>query len=66
MAEDQTRDALAVEFDTFMARAGITIPASRRDAILATYVDLRAQMMLLRGRYSHLDEPSNVFRLAPK
>ncbi len=66
MAEDQTRDALAVEFDTFMARAGITIPDSRRSAILATYVDLRAQMLLLRGRYSHLDEPSNIFRLTPE
>ena len=66
MAEDPTPDALAAEFDMFMARAGITIPDGRRPAILATYADLRAQMMLLRGRYSHLDEPSNVFRLEPK
>jgi len=34
MAADQAQDALAVEFDTFMARAGITIPEGRRAAIL--------------------------------
>jgi hypothetical protein len=58
-------DALAAEFDAFMKRAGITIPPDRRPAILAGYVDLLTQIALLHGRYSHVAEPANVFRLQP-
>ncbi len=66
MADHPTADALAAEFDTFMMRAGIEIPAERRSSVLEAYADLRAQMNLLRGRYSHLHEPSNIFSLEPK
>lgn len=66
MADTPTPDALAAEFDTFMVRAGITIPPERRGAVLAAYADIRDQMNLLRGRYSHLNEPSNIFRLEPR
>jgi len=66
MQEHPTADALAAELDTFMARAGITIPDSRRAAVLAAYADIRSQMVLLRGRYSHLNEPSNIFSLEPR
>jgi hypothetical protein len=65
MAEHATSDQLAEEFDLMTRRAGITVPAERRDAVLVAYADLRSQMLLLNGRYSHLDEPSNIFRLAP-
>jgi hypothetical protein len=58
-------DALAAEFDAMMARSAITIPPARRAAMLDGYADLRAQMALLHGRYSHVSEPANVFRLTP-
>jgi hypothetical protein len=54
---------LAAEFDVLMRRAGITVPADRRAGVLASYADLQEQIALLRNRYAHTDEPSNVFRL---
>ena len=57
--------ALAAEFDTLMARAGLNIPAARRPAMLTAYADLRGQIALLHGRYGPEHEPSNVFRLTP-
>jgi hypothetical protein len=65
MAEIPSADALAAEFDCLMARAGITVPPQRRDAVLASYADLRGQIALLHGRYGPETEPSNVFRVAP-
>ena len=58
-------DELAVEFDILMRRAGISVPDSRRAAVLASYADLHDQIALLHDRYAHTDEPANVFRLAP-
>ena len=58
-------DELAAEFDALMRRAGITVPEERRAAVLTSYADLRDQMLLLRDRYAHTDEPANVFRLTP-
>lgn len=66
MQEHPNADALAAEFDIFMTRAGIVVPPERRAAVLSAYADIRAQMVLLRGRYSHLNEPSNIFSLEPK
>ena len=34
-----------------------------RAGVLASYADLHQQIALLRNRYAHTDEPSNVFRL---
>jgi hypothetical protein len=65
MPDQPTQDALAAEFDTSMARAGVTVPPNRRAGILASYADLRSQIALLHGRYGFGDEPSNVFRLSP-
>jgi hypothetical protein len=65
MPETRSQDALAAEFDMMMTRAGLTVPAARHAAVLAAYADLRGQMALLHGRYSHVDEPANVFRLTP-
>jgi len=65
MAEAASPEALAAEFDMMMARAGITVPESRRATVLTAYADLRQQIALLHGRYGAAAEPSNVFRLTP-
>ncbi len=57
--------SLAAEFDALMARAGITIPADRRESLLAGFADLRAQVALLHDRLDASVEPSNVFSLKP-
>jgi hypothetical protein len=59
-------DELAAEFDILMRRAGITVPADRRPAVLVSYADMREQIALLHNRYAHTDEPANVFRLTPQ
>ena len=64
MADTPTPEALAAEFDCLMARAGLTVPPSRRANVLTAYADLREQIALLHGRYDHTAEPSNVFRLS--
>ncbi len=65
MPDTLSPEALAAEFDTLMARAGITVPEARRETVLAAYADLRGQLALLHGRYGAAAEPSNVFRLSP-
>jgi hypothetical protein len=54
---------LEAEFDAFMARAGMQVPAERRATILAGYADFRAQMDLLHTRRDATEEPSNIFRM---
>ena len=66
MAETQSPETLAAEFDCLTARAGITVPPPRRAAALVAYADLRGQIALLHGRYGPEAEPSNVFRLGDK
>ena len=61
MTDAPTPQALAAEFDMLMARADVTVPADRRDSMLAGYADFRAQLHFLHGRRDHLAEPSNVF-----
>jgi hypothetical protein len=61
----QAAGELATEFDILMRRAGIVVPAERRAGLLVSYADLHQQIALLRNRYAHTDEPSNVFRLTP-
>ena len=58
-------EELAIEFDMLMRRAGITVPAQRRAAVLVSYADFRGQIALLHDRYAHTDEPANIFRLSP-
>ncbi len=55
---------LAAEFDAFVARAGVKMPADRHAAIVAGYADFRAQIMLLHAPRPHTAEMSNIFRLA--
>jgi hypothetical protein len=66
MAETPSPEALAVEFDCLMTRAGVTVPPQRRAAALVAYADLRGQIALLHGRYGPEAEPSNVFRLGDR
>lgn len=56
---------LKAEFDAFLRRAGVTLPPNRHAAALAGYEDLLNQIALLHGRYSHMTEPANIFRLQP-
>jgi hypothetical protein len=65
MPDTPPPEVLATEFDCLMARAGITVPPQRRNAVLTAYADLRGQIELLHGRYGFEAEPSNVFRLSP-
>jgi hypothetical protein len=58
-----TSEALETEFDTLMARAGLTIPLDRREGLLAGFADLRAMLPALRQPRTAAAEPSNVFRL---
>jgi hypothetical protein len=51
------------EFEIFLARAGMTMPAERRAGILANYADFRAQLDLLHTRRDATHEPSNIFRM---
>ena len=64
MTTSPTPDALAQEFDMFMARAGLTVPIARRAAVLASYADFRGQIALLYGPHAHTDEPAHTFGLA--
>ncbi len=65
MSDSVSPDALGAEFDAFMKRAGVTVPSARRPAMIEGYADLLGQIALLHGRYSHVVEPANVFRLQP-
>ena len=56
-------DAHEAEFDMFLARANMVVPAERRAQVLAGYADFRAQMQLLHTRRDASLEPANVFRL---
>lgn len=65
MPTPRSPDDLAAEFDALLKRAGVTLPPDRRAAALAGYEDLLGQIALLHGRYSHISEPANIFRLQP-
>lgn len=56
-------EALAAEFDVFMARAGLTVPPNARTGLLTGFADLRAMMPVLRQPRTAAAEPSNIFRL---
>jgi hypothetical protein len=57
-------ETLGAEFDMFVARAGVTVPADRRTGILAGYAEFRAQIALLHAPRPHTAEMANIFRLA--
>jgi hypothetical protein len=51
------------EFDVFLARAGMVIPADRRKVVIEGWADFRAQLDLLHTRRDAAAEPSNIFRM---
>ena len=63
MVEKPLTEALEAEFDTLMARAGLTIPAERRDGYVQDFADLREQLALLHQRRSAVVEPANIYRV---
>lgn len=61
-----THASLDAELDILAARAGLTIPADRRKAILAGYAEARAMADLLRStRLEAVDEPANIYTFDP-
>lgn len=56
-------ETFEAEFNAFLARAGMVVPADRRAIILAGYADFRAQMGLMHTRRDASHEPSNIFRM---
>ncbi len=53
--------SLEAEFDTLMARAGITVPDALRPTVLAAFADMRTQLALLHAALPHTAEPAHVF-----
>jgi hypothetical protein len=64
MPDASPQAALEAEFDTLMARAGITVPLAMRPGVLAAFADLRGQLALLHAPMKHTEEPAHVFRAA--
>ena len=55
---------LETEFDVLIARAGLTIPADSKPALLTAFAELRDQCALLRhASRTAAAEPANVYRL---
>ncbi|HTU56103.1 MAG TPA: hypothetical protein VMF62_19220 [Acetobacteraceae bacterium] len=54
--------AEADEFDILMARAGLTIPPDRREALLVAFADLRREIALLHDPLPPSLEPAAVYR----
>ncbi len=59
-----SRPSLEAEFDVLMARAGLTVPQSRRAGHLQDFADMREQLSLLRPPRPATVEPANVFRVS--
>lgn len=51
------------EFDSFLARARMVVPADRRQVVVEGWADFRAQLDLLHTRRDATAEPSNIFRM---
>jgi hypothetical protein len=51
------------EFDFFLARARMAVPADHRATVVAGWADFRAQLDLLHTRRDATHEPSNIFRV---
>ena len=60
MTEDDPAP-LEAEFDMLMRRAGIQVPADRRDAVFRGFVDLRRRVALLRGQLPADAQPAIIF-----
>jgi hypothetical protein len=57
---------LGAEFDMLAARAGLAIPAERRDSILALYAEMKGMTAKLReAGITPADEPANIYLFDP-
>ena len=63
MPASPSDDDLKQELDAAAKKAGLTIPADRYDAILASYKDQKRMVALLRQPRTAAAEPSNVYSL---
>lgn len=59
-------DDLKQELEGAAKKAGLTIPADRFDAILASYKEQKRMVALLRQPRSAAAEPSNTYSLVPQ
>ena len=57
----QDEEGLIGEFEALARIAGIEVPADRRDAMIASYRDLRAMTALLHTELPPAVESANVF-----
>ena len=59
-------EMLGAEFDLLAAKAGLTIPADRRAAMLDIYKELRRMGEVLKAAdLGPTDEPANIYTFDP-
>jgi len=56
-------EALATELDVLARRAGLDIPAERREAVLAGFKELRHMLALLRQPRTAANEPAGTYSI---
>ena len=55
--------ALVAEFDVLAKRAGLTIPADRKPAMLKGFADLKRMTALMRQPRTAADEPAGTYSI---
>ncbi len=63
MTEIPDDAALALEFDVFAKRAGLAVPADRKDVAFAGFKELRHMLALLRQPRTAADEPAGTYSI---
>ncbi len=56
-------NSLMIEFEVSLAKAGLSVPESRKAALFAGYKDLKRHCALLRQPRTAAAEPSNTYSL---
>ena len=59
------KEALLAEFDYWLKREGITLPAERRPDALADFADVRKHVAIVDIASQSNSEPTTVFVLRP-
>jgi len=57
-------ESIELEFNLIVQRAGLSIPADRKNGMLEAYMDLRRMTGLIRLPRPVANEPSNTFSLS--
>jgi hypothetical protein len=55
---------LVAEFDAFVTRAQLPVPAERREGLIAAYAEMRSMLAVLREQLPVATEPASVFRVS--